>query len=183
MNISKTVRMAFTIIGLITVVLAVSLFFTNLNEVPPVIENIDSQNTIQPTFDDFLINSDNVSFEELKKQNSDLTKSTVIQNSEDRKRFVETVLKNREPVIHDVLILPEGISSRAMIIAQGDLIKFSNELNRSLQIDNLSILDTEEKSVIIESKDFRTYGFDFLGEFDFEVDGTEFKVFVQKNVE
>ena len=127
--------------------------------------------------------ADEVTFDELKKQNPELTDSTVIVDTEQRKKFVETTLNNREPIIHDVLILPEGITSRAMVITNGDYVKFSNELDRSITIENLSITDTNSKDTIIDSKDNRSFGFDFIGEFTFEVDGVEFKVFVEKYVE
>ena len=193
MNISKPVRVAFTIIGLITIILAVIIFFTNINV--PLIPNLNNKNDVpydeeyeyqqraQYSFDDFLAESDEVTFDELKKENPELTNSASIVDTEQREKFVETTLNNREPVLHDVLILPEGITSRAMVITIGDYVKFSNELDRSITIENLSITDTNSKDTIIDSKDNRSFGFDFIGEFTFKVDGVEFKVFVEKYVE
>lgn len=140
-------------------------------------------------------------YDELVAQDPDLPDTFGIQSTEAKAKFDKEVLNGREPQNNLVEYTSAGLSTSGVYVLQGDYVTLMNKSSSDVKIIKTSsripnIGENGEELPAIEnsqdgiSSEFNvpagtdlTIGFDFLGEFAFDINENKFSVTVIKSYE
>lgn len=196
MDISKSTKIAFLLIGILTVIglcYLAYLSFVTPNKLPLLSDlgnpsqadqsqspQLSSKNEsgVTSVNQEFFEKAKEITIDEIAKSDPDLAKGTGLVTTQDKKKFDEVVLNNREPQNHFVEFIDGKLATSKIEIMQGDYVTLVNTT-----LENITVIrqigDTST-TMQIGPNGSLSYGFDFLGTHNFVVGNSQLMIVVKK---
>lgn len=196
MDISKSTKIAFLLIGILTVIglcYLAYLSFVTPNKLPLLSDlgnpsqadqsqspQLSSKNEsgVTSVNQEFFEKAKEITIDEIAKSDPDLAKGTGLVTTQDKKKFDEVVLNNRDPQNHFVEFIDGKLATSKIEIMQGDYVTLVNTT-----LENITVIrqigDTST-TMQIGPNGSLSYGFDFLGTHNFVVGNSQLMIVVKK---